>query len=83
MQGSSNCTASAPKSFAAPAPRPHVCLRAPAGIGQVPMLSGIRRTVVADDTVEMTEADAAPLLRAGWLRADADRPAGTGSGGLL
>ena len=61
----------------AQAPRPHVCLRAPPGIGQVPLLSGIRRTVAADDTVEMTEADAAPLLRAGWVRVDPDGPAGT------
>jgi predicted phage terminase large subunit-like protein len=65
------------------APGPSVRLRAPRGVGQVQLLSGIRRAVAADGTVEMTEADAAPLLRAGWLRADADRPVGTGSGGLL
>ena len=32
------------------------------------LLSGIRRNVAADGTVEMSEIDAAPLLRAGWIR---------------
>jgi hypothetical protein len=36
----------------------------------VQLLSGTRCTVAADRTVEMSEADAAPLLRAGWTRAD-------------
>jgi hypothetical protein len=67
----------------AQAPDPPVRLRAPRGVGQVQLLSGIRRTVAADGTVYMTEADAAPLLRAGWVRIDLDDPDGTGSGGLL
>jgi hypothetical protein len=41
---------------------------APPGIGAVQLLSGARRTVGADGAVEMSEPDAAPLLRAGWLR---------------
>src|SRR6516165_597782 len=50
-----------------------VRLRAPPGISAVQLLSGARRIVGADGTVEMSEADAAPLLRAGWVRAgDAD-----------
>jgi phage terminase large subunit-like protein len=32
------------------------------------LFSGIHRAVAADGTVEMTESDAAPLLRAGWVR---------------
>jgi hypothetical protein len=39
--------------------------------------------VAADGTIDMTESDAAPLLRAGWVRADADDPAGVGGGDLL
>ena len=42
-------------------------LRAPAGVGAVQLLSGVHRNVSADGTVEMTETDAAPLLRAGWV----------------
>jgi hypothetical protein len=37
----------------------------------VQLLSGIRRNVAANGTVEMSEADAAPLLQAGWVRAGA------------
>ena len=51
-------------------PGPPVRLRAPAGVGAVQLLSGIHRNVTADGTVEMSEADAAPLLRAGWVRVD-------------
>jgi hypothetical protein len=47
---------------------PSVRLHAPAGVGAVQLLSGIRRTVSADGTVEMSEPDAAPLLQAGWAR---------------
>jgi hypothetical protein len=65
------------------APGPHVRLRAPRGVAQVQLFSGIRRAVGADGTVDMSESDAAPLLRAGWVRVDPDGPAGTGSGGLL
>ena len=65
------------------APGPSVRLRAPRGVAQVQLFSGSRRAVGAAGTVDMSESDAAPLLRAGWIRADADRPAGTGSGGLL
>jgi hypothetical protein len=36
----------------------------------VQLLSGIRLNVAADGTVEMSETDAAPLLRAGWVRVD-------------
>jgi hypothetical protein len=45
-----------------------VRLRAPAGVGAVQLLSGAHRNVSADGTVEMSESDAAPLLRAGWVR---------------
>jgi hypothetical protein len=38
----------------------------------VQLVSGIHRNVAADGTVEMSESDAAPLLRAGWVRADTD-----------
>ena len=53
-------------------PASRVRLRAPRGIAEVELLSGIRCTIAADGTVDMTEADAAPLLRAGWVRVDAD-----------
>ena len=42
-----------------------VRLRAPRGVGAVQTLSGVRRTVAVDGTVEISEADAVPLLRAG------------------
>jgi predicted phage terminase large subunit-like protein len=45
-----------------------VRLRAPPGISAVQLLSGTRRNVAADGTVEMSERDAAPLLRAGWVK---------------
>ena len=48
-----------------------VRLKAPAGIGAVQLLSGIHRNIGADGTVEMSQADAEPLLRAGWVRIDA------------
>jgi predicted phage terminase large subunit-like protein len=47
-----------------------VRLRVPAGIGHRNMLL---LNVAADGTAEMSEADAEPLLRAGWVRID-DRP---------
>jgi len=47
-----------------------VRLRAPAGVGAVQLLSGIHRNVSADGTVEVSESDAAPLLRAGWTRVE-------------
>ena len=50
---------------------PPVRLRAPPGISAVQLLSGARRTVAADRTVEMSESDAAPLQRAGWVRVEA------------
>ena len=53
------------------APGRLVRLRVPAGVGAVKLLSGIHRNVSADGTVEMSEPDAAPLLRAGWVRVDA------------
>ena len=42
-----------------------VRLRVPPGIGRMNML---HLGVAADGTVEMSEADAASLLRAGWVR---------------
>jgi hypothetical protein len=60
-------------------PGPPVRLRAPRGISHVQLFSGIHRAVAADGTVEMTEPDAAPLLRPGWVRVEA----GTGRGGLI
>jgi hypothetical protein len=48
-------------------PGPQVRLRAPRGIGAVQTLSGLHKNVAADGTVEMSEADAAPLLSAGWV----------------
>ena len=62
-------------------PGPPVRLRAPRGISHVQPLGGPIRCVAADGTVELTEAEAAPLLRAGWVRVDAGEPAGTGSSG--
>ena len=56
---------------------PCVRLRAPRGVAQVQLLSGIRRTVAADGTVEMSETDAAPLLRSGWMRVDVGDVAAT------
>jgi predicted phage terminase large subunit-like protein len=47
---------------------PSMRLRAPTGVSCVQLLSGIRRNVAADGTVEMSETDAAPLLRAGLVR---------------
>jgi len=52
------------------APGRLVRLRAPRGVGAVQTLSGLHRNVAADGTVEMSETDAAPLLRAGWARVD-------------
>jgi predicted phage terminase large subunit-like protein len=47
-----------------------VRLRAPRGVGAVRLLSGARRNVAGDGTVEVSQSDAAPLLLAGWLYAD-------------
>jgi len=44
-------------------PGPPVHLRAPRDISHVQLFSGIHRAVVPDGTVEMTQQDAAPLLR--------------------
>ena len=52
-------------------PGPPVRLRAPRGISHVQLFSGIHRAVAADGTVDMSETDAEPLLRAGWVRAEA------------
>jgi hypothetical protein len=51
-------------------PGPPVRLRAPRGVSHVQLFSGIHRAVGNDGTVEMTEADAAPLLNAGWVKVD-------------
>jgi hypothetical protein len=64
------------------APRPPVRLRAPRGVSCVQLLSGLRRNVAADGAVEMSETDAAPLLRAGWVRVDTGDPAATGSSSI-
>jgi hypothetical protein len=47
-----------------------VRLRARRGVGAVRLLSGLHRNVAANRTAEMSEEDAAPLLRAGWARVD-------------
>jgi hypothetical protein len=65
------------------APGPPVRLRAVRGVSCVQLLSGIRRNVAADGTVEMSETDAAPLLRAGWVRVDVGDLAATGSSGSI
>jgi hypothetical protein len=65
------------------APGPPARLRAPRGVSCVQLLSGIRRNVAADGTVEMSETDAAPLLRAGWVRVDVGDLAATGSSGSI
>ena len=49
------------------APGPPVRLRAPAGVGAVQTLSGLHLNVAPDGTIEMSESDAAPLLRTGWV----------------
>jgi len=49
-------------------PGPVVRLRAPRGVSHVQLFSGLHRAVAADGTVEMTESDAAPLLKAGWVK---------------
>jgi len=53
-------------------PGPPVRLRVPRGISQFQPLGGPIRCVAADGTVELTEAEAAPLLNAGWARVEAD-----------
>jgi len=53
-------------------PGPPVRLRVPCGISHVHPLGGPIRGVAADGTVELTEAEAAPLLQAGWERVEAD-----------
>jgi hypothetical protein len=47
-----------------------VRLRAPHGVGTVQLLSGTRRSVAGDGTVEVWQPDAGPLLRPGWVYAD-------------
>jgi hypothetical protein len=42
----------------------------PHGVGAVQLLSGARRNVAGDGTVEMSQSDAAPLLLAGRVYAD-------------
>ena len=49
-------------------PGPMVRLRAPRGVSHLQPLGGSIRCVAADGTVELTEAEAAPLLSAGWAR---------------
>ena len=63
-------------------PRPPARLRAPRGISHVQLFSGIHRAVAADGTVDMSETDAEPLLRAGWMRAEAGDLAGSETSGL-
>jgi predicted phage terminase large subunit-like protein len=59
-------------------PEQRVRLRVPPGIGRMNML---HLGVAADGTIEMPEAEAAPFLRAGWVRVDADDLAGAGGSG--
>jgi hypothetical protein len=61
----------------AQAPGPRGRLRAPRGVAQVRLLSGIHQAVVADGTVDMTEADAEPLLRGRRVRVNAEDHAET------
>jgi hypothetical protein len=65
----SNSIGSVPRRSTGQTPGPVVRLCAPAGVTHVQLLSGIRHAVPADGTIEMTEADAAPLLQAGWAHA--------------
>jgi predicted phage terminase large subunit-like protein len=58
---------------------PSARLRTPRGVSCVQLLSGIRRNVSADGTVEMSETDAVPLPRAGWVQVDVGHPAATGN----
>ena len=60
-----------------------VGLRTPRGLSHVQLFSGTHRGVAPDGTVEMSEADAAPLLRAGWLQVDPGDQAGIGRDGLM
>ena len=53
------------------APGPPVCLRALRGVSHVQLFSGVHRAVATDGTVEMSQSDAEPLLRAGWTKVDA------------
>jgi hypothetical protein len=54
-------------------PGPRVRRRAPRGVSQVQLFSGVQRryAVAADATIDMTESHPAPLLRAGWVKVDA------------
>ena len=61
---------------------PLVRLRAPRGVSQIQLFSGKRRTIATHGTIDITESDAAPLLRAGWVRVDADDLVGAGGHGL-
>jgi hypothetical protein len=58
------------------APGPPACLRTPRGVSHVQMFSGVHRAVASDGTVEMSQSDAEPLLRAGWAKVDAGDLAG-------
>jgi predicted phage terminase large subunit-like protein len=60
-------------------PGPMVRLRALRGVSHVQLFSGLHRAVANDGTVEMTESDAAPLLAAGWVRADPGDVPGIGA----
>jgi len=60
-------------------PGPPVRLRARRGVSHVQLFSGIHRAVAAGGTVEMTAADAPPLLNAGWVRVEAGDLSGPGA----
>jgi predicted phage terminase large subunit-like protein len=64
-------------------PGPPVRLRAPRGVSHVQLFSGIHRAVAPDGTVDMSETNSEPLLRAGWVRVDLGDQPGTGRGGLI
>jgi hypothetical protein len=45
-------------------------MKAPPGISHLSTIDSRMVIVAADGTVELTEAEAAPLATAGWLRLD-------------
>ncbi len=56
-------------------PSPQVKMLAPLGVSHAYLMSGRAVAIPADRLVEMSEDDAKPLERAGWLRAATLLPA--------
>jgi hypothetical protein len=70
--GSSSFTGSAQRSSAGGRRRALRSVSAPRAASRMSScFPASHRAVAPDGTVEMTEADAAPLLQAGWVRVDA------------